>query len=395
MHTITRDTGLTSAVPPRPGGTDKRRAGTGRLVLLYAVFAVAITLVAAGLGLLLPHLSKQGMVAESWLGLGLVVAGLLVVGWSVPRALAGVRRRWWLLALPLILVTTYLALWTVGQGVAASLPAHPELGDRTPTDVGLLYRDVALRTSDGVDLAAWWVPQRNGAALALLPGAGSTRTSVLDHARVLAAAGYGVLLVDARGHGESDGRGMDFGWYGERDAAAAVDFLVDQPGVDDERVGLVGLSMGGESAIGAAGTDPRVHAVVAEGATNRVAADKEFLVEAYGTRGALQQGVDRLTYAVAGLLTGAPQPESLRDSVSAMSADRPRTPLLLIAAGDVETESLASAFLRTAAPASVDTWTVPGSGHTQGLETAPVAWQQEVVGFLDASLADRQQKGTS
>lgn len=46
---------------------------------------------------------------------------------------------------------------------------------------------------------------------------------------------------------------MDFGWYGERDAGAAVDFLTDAPGVAPHGVGLVGMSMGGEEAIGAAG----------------------------------------------------------------------------------------------------------------------------------------------
>lgn len=100
-----------------------------------------------------------------------------------------------------MLVAGYLALWTVGEGVAASVPAHPALGSRTPADVGLRYREVTLRSADGVDLAAWWVPSRNRAAVALFHGSGSTRTAVLDQAAVLAERGYGVLLVDARGHG--------------------------------------------------------------------------------------------------------------------------------------------------------------------------------------------------
>ena len=75
-----------------------------------------------------------------------------------------------------------------------------------------------------------------------------------------------------------------------------------------DRIGVVGLSMGGEEAIGAAGVDPRVRAVVAEGATNRVAADKGYLA-AYGVRGQIQRGIDWATYAVAGLLTPAPEPD--------------------------------------------------------------------------------------
>jgi pimeloyl-ACP methyl ester carboxylesterase len=348
------------------------------------VYAVGVTLAAGGLGLALPHLRKEGVTSEALLGIGAFLTGLALTGWAAHRLMSGVRRRWWPLVLPLLLVTAYVALWTVGQGVAASLPAHPALGGRTPQSVGLASSDVTLRTSDGVDLAAWWVPSSNGAAVALLPGAGSTRTAVLDHAAALAGGGYGVLLVDARGHGESQGRGMDFGWFGERDAAAAVDYLEDELGAS-RRIGLVGLSMGGESAIGAAGADPRVRAVVAEGATNRVAADKAYL-DAYGLRGELQQALDRLTYAVTGLLTDASEPSSLRDSLRATAQDGTPTPALLIAAGDVETEQLAADHLASAAPGTVRTWTVPGSGHTQGLVTAPEAWERHVLGFLDSAL---------
>ena len=111
---------------------------------------------------------------------------------------------------------------------------------------------------------------RNHAAVVLLHGAGSTRSSVLDHAVVLANHGYGVLLFDARGHGRSGGRAMDFGWYGDKDVTAAVSFLQTRPDVDDDLIAAVGLSMGGEEAIGAAASDRRIRAVVAEGATHRV-----------------------------------------------------------------------------------------------------------------------------
>jgi hypothetical protein len=31
-------------------------------------------------------------------------------------------------------------------------------------------------------------------------------------------------------------------------------------------------------------------------------------------------------------------------------------------------------------------WVVPDAGHTQGLTTAPRAWEAHVIGFLDAAL---------
>lgn len=358
----------------------------GRLVLPAATYIAALVALSAGVGLAAPRLGEDDLGPVAWLGLVVLVAGAAGAVWAVWRLLRGVRRRWWPVTVPVLLVVAYLALWTVGQGVVAAVPAHPSLGSRTPADVGLDYESVTLRTADAVDLAAWWVPGDKGAAVVLRHGAGGTRTGVLGQAEVLASGGYGVLLVDARGHGESDGRAMDFGWYGEQDVAAALDFLEDQPGVDPARLGVVGMSMGGEEAIGAAGADARVRAVVAEGATHRVADDKAYL-SAYGWRGDLQRRIDWGTYAVAELLSPAPRPGTLGEAVAGSQADGTPTSFLLVTAGEVETEGLAADLLEEAAPSAVETWTVPGAGHTGGLRTEPEDWARRVLGFLDAALA--------
>jgi dipeptidyl aminopeptidase/acylaminoacyl peptidase len=95
----------------------------------------------------------------------------------------------------------------------------------------------------------------------VLTGSGSTRDDVLDHAALVARAGYGALFLDFRGHGNSGGRIMDLGWGAERDVHSAVSWVLGQPGVT--RVGVLGLSMGGEVALTAAAEDPRIAAVVA------------------------------------------------------------------------------------------------------------------------------------
>ena len=177
-------------------------------------------------------------------------------------------------------------------------------------------------TADDVRLAAWYVPSTNRAAVVLLHGAGSTRSNVLDHAETLARHGFGVLMIDARGHGESGGRAMDFGWLGDADIAAATAFLAARPDVDDERIGAVGLSMGGEEAIGAAATDRRLRAVVAEGATARVAADEAWLSDRYGVRGLVQEQLERAQDLVTDLLTSASAPD-LASRGGPRRSDRP------------------------------------------------------------------------
>ncbi|WP_460797199.1 alpha/beta hydrolase [Nocardioides pacificus] len=349
------------------------------------LLVVGMLLQAAGLGLGPRHYAEDDLSPVAVAGLALTGVGLAVIVWAAWRILAGMRRRWWGAVIAPVLVFSYLTAWTLGQAVAASFPPRPALGEATPADVGLAYSDVSFPSSDGVELAGWYVPSRNGAAVALLHGAGSTRSAVLDHAVVLAEHGYGVLLFDARGHGESAGEAMDFGWYGESDARGAVDFLARRPDVSPDRLGLVGMSMGGEEAIGAAGGDERVAAVVAEGATNRVAADKGYLSD-YGVRGEVQQGIDGVTYWLTDLLSDAPRPLSLRRSTAIASARSDPTTFLLIAAGDETDEGLAADYLQQAGHGLVQTWTVENCGHVQGLSTAPALWEERVIDFLEESL---------
>ena len=195
---------------------------------------------------------------------------------------------------------------------------------------------------------------------------------------MLADAGFGVLMVDARGHGESGGRAMDFGWYGEDDVAAAVDVLVAQPDVEPDRIGAVGLSMGGEQALGASGADPRIRAVVAEGATARTAADEAWLSEQFGVRGWVQEQLEWVQDRVTALLTDVSFPGSSRDAVE--SADWTR--YLLITAGEVPDEAHSAAYVAAGAPERVAVWTVPGADHTGGLSVAPDEWSERVTTFL-------------
>jgi dienelactone hydrolase len=252
----------------------------------------------------------------------------------------------------------------------------------TPDDLSLVHETVRVTTADGVDLAGWYLPSANGAAVVMLHGAGSTRSNVLHHAAALAESGFGVVALDARGHGESDGVAMDFGWYGDLDIAAGVDYLEQRPEVDPARIGLVGFSLGGEAAIGAASGDARIRAVVAEGATGRQADDKDWYSDVYGWRGWVQEQIEKVQFGLVDLLTIAGPPTALRDSI----AQAAPTQFLLITAATVPDEGHAAEDLRAAAPDRVEVWTIDGVGHTGGYERDPVGWQRRVTSFLDDAL---------
>jgi len=78
-------------------------------------------------------------------------------------------------------------------------------------------------------------------------------------ARALCDSGFVVLRFDFRGSGDSDGDFDDMTVPGEvNDAERAVTFLGDQEFIDRNRIGVVGLSMGGRVAAILASKDRRV-----------------------------------------------------------------------------------------------------------------------------------------
>jgi pimeloyl-ACP methyl ester carboxylesterase len=235
---------------------------------------------------------------------------------------------------------------------------------------------VTLHTSDGVDLAAWYVPSRNGAAIVLVHGAGGDRAGGIEsRAALLARHGYGVLLYDARGGGESGGRVESMGWTWHRDAAAAVDFLAAR-GIG--RIGALGLSTGAETVLEAAGRDPRIRAVVADGAQTRRLAEMRLLPHSPEN---LLYTVDfGSVAAVYRVLSLQHQPPSLVRMV-----EQTRAPLLLISSGTGFERDAGRLYARHAVgPATL--WELPRTEHTGGLKAFPRAYDRRVTAFFDRTL---------
>ena len=91
-------------------------------------------------------------------------------------------------------------------------------------------RDVTLRTDDGLELGAWFVPAAPGSeaagrrmAVLVAPGNGGNRVGRADLAEELRRRGLAVLLMDYRGDGGNPGSPSEEGLA--RDAMAAAETL--------------------------------------------------------------------------------------------------------------------------------------------------------------------------
>jgi fermentation-respiration switch protein FrsA (DUF1100 family) len=154
-----------------------------------------------------------------------------------------------LLRFLVILAIGYAALCLVVYLTQAKLVYFPGREPRaTPADFGLEFRELQLRTKDGVGLHGWFLPVE-GARGAVLVSHGNAGTIELriELARSFVELGWSVLLYDYRGYGKSAGEPDEEGTY--RDAEAAFDWLVRERGLPPARIAAWGESLGGAVAL--------------------------------------------------------------------------------------------------------------------------------------------------
>jgi hypothetical protein len=240
-----------------------------------------------------------------------------------------------------------------------------------PDDIGVPFETVTVTTSDSLELVARYVPSKNRAAVVVFPGA-----SAVQEARMLVDNGYGVLLLDPRGQGESEGDLVR--WAGDRDLIAAAEYLERRPDVDPERIGGFGSSVGGEILLVAAARAPQFRAVVSEGA-------------GFPLGEADLEGVERLVFAPVGPLLRAAgtvfanhgPPPKIVDRIGEIA---PRPVFLIYAEPGQGGEDVRQPKYFAAAGEPKAIWKVPGAEHTGGIDAEPDEFERRVVAFLDEAL---------
>jgi uncharacterized protein len=347
------------------------------LALLYGVFALVTGIVS------MARLSVEGTSAAGLCGLLPLAAGVVLIVLGVWLLWVSRKRGgtwWWTLARrALLLVGALLVVYWVVLPVSLAIFATERPSEPVKdVDLGRPYEDVTLTTRDGLELSAWYVPSLNHAAVITFP-----REWTIAQARMLAKSGYGVLLVDPRGYGDSQGDPNAYGWGSTKDIDAAVAWLRRRADVQRGRIGGLGLSMGGEQMIEAAARNRGLKAVVSEGAGIR------SVLEATLPRGesplelALRYPQDLVQTISVWLLSGEPIPMSLDDASLLIG---PRATFFIYGEDGQEIEKTVNPVYYAAAFPSKSIWEVPGAGHTQGIETQPKEYKRLVLGFFDRTL---------
>jgi uncharacterized protein len=356
-----------------------RWAGLRPRATLAIAFGTTGTVLGCGIGV--PHAVEDGLSLRSAAGLCALMVGVTMLVLGLRTLLGTMPFRDRLLVFACIPLSLLFVMTPLITSIAGVNPPPSKLGLTAPDDRGLGYSDVELLTSDGLVLKGWYVPSRNRAAVALVHDSGTTRSSVLAHAVALARQGYGVLLFDARGHGESEGDAMELGWGRDRDVAAAVTYLWSRDDVDKAKIGLFGLGRGGEAALTEAAADDRVNAVVAEGPGRRTPVDTVTLPL---SPGGWAQGINEMiTYAATAVLRQAFPPRSLQGAI------RNTAPRWVMLIGEQDSID-ASRVYQHGSPTNVVVWELPDTPRAQAYDLHAALWEEEVTKFFDRTLFPRE-----
>jgi uncharacterized protein len=269
---------------------------------------------------------------------------------------------------------------------------------------GATREDFDVHAPDGVLLKGWKVRPKNpnGNWVLLFHGVSDNRVGVIGQSEFLLKAGYSVLMMDARCHGQSGGALATYGWLERSDTRAIVDALLSserptyalrQMSVDTSlglpsparpasHIFALGESMGAGIVLQSAAVDPRIEAVVAEAPFANL---REASYDYGGLRKSPWLGKTlfrpftwMLLYrdeTVAGFPVAEVSPEK---AVAARAF-----PVLLIC--DEKDEALPcrhSQMIYNAAHGPKQLWVVPRAFHTAAYGFEPVEFRRRVLTFF-------------
>jgi len=238
------------------------------------------------------------------------------------------------------------------------------------------FTKVTFQTEDDLTIYGWYAPSESGQVLLMFHGLGANRNQLLIHAGYLLKAGYGILSIDFRNSGDSDGDVTSMGYYEIRDARAAYQFLLEQD--DVQQIVLMGHSMGGGIA------SQLMEEVDADGLIiDATFADFPSIVR-FGVviRGFPPTPFTQILVTMASILSRSDW-YSLRPIDQLASVDKP---ILLMHGTDDLTVPIENAYRMVDANPQIKLVTFEGGGHGGLYNVDRDLYRNEVLDYLDHML---------
>ena len=282
-------------------------------------------------------------------------------------------------------------LWFTNSIARGLLRAERKPLALTPQQVGLTLEDVRISGPRG-ELAAWYLPARNGCTLICCHGIHDNRGQWLDQvARLHERGGYGAVLFDFAGHGHSDHGIVTYGVREREDVAAIIAWLRARGDVNMDGLAIMGYSLGAITATLAAATLPELRALVIESGFADLQHDIAQLFTRFTRLPAfpLANLVVWWGQRLADVRLSDIRPAQVIGQVS------PRATLIIADLDDeLADEPYDGERLYAAAGEPKELWQVADARHVQAFWRRPEEWVERVGGFLDEHLAAHVERET-
>lgn len=234
--------------------------------------------------------------------------------------------------------------------------------------------------NDGIELKAEYVSndQTTNKTLILVHGYRNDRADMYPYADMALKMGYNVLLPDLRGHGESGGMLVGFGWSDRNDLLQWVNYLIDQR--PDVEIGALGISMGASTILSMSReTLPdNVKVLIADsGFTN---ADSEISYQVKNSVNLPRKPVVPILSFMSRITAGF----TYQDADSLKAVQHNKLPLFVIHGekDDFVPTKMGRQIFNADPDDNKELWIVPNSHHIKALQDYPEEYQKRVGEFL-------------
>jgi dipeptidyl aminopeptidase/acylaminoacyl peptidase len=241
------------------------------------------------------------------------------------------------------------------------------------------HEEHIILTADGLHIRTWYYPPENGAVVMALSGPSGSLGQNLPPVDFFLQEGFGLIQIDSRACATLPAA-VTLGANELLDAEAALNFLRSRPEV--KKIGAIGFSMGGVTAIRTTARHTEISAVVAEGGYFNMGKD---FVEPEQSKPLY---LNIFLYSIAGFFQFQyrinPWEISPVDDLPRIS---PR-PVLLIY-GEYELQNGHGDLQFASAREPKELWIVPGGAHGTNYLIAPQEYERRVLEFFNQTLVSR------
>lgn len=295
-------------------------------------------------------------------------------------------------AVGLVIAGNYFYSESVKRGVSVELHSEPE----AVTALADQYNDLIeqakqwyseqpkttleIESYDGLKLSATYIknPMSQGKAVILSHGYRGQSEDMNEYPQFYYELGFDILMPDARGHGESEGDYIGYGWHDRKDLVSWIDLLIEEENKRD--ILLHGNSMGAALVLMTSGESlpKEVKGIIADSSYTSVADELSYQMKHLYNLPSFPM------IPITSVITKIRAGYTFEEASALEQVKKNKKPLWIIhgeADELVPTEMAKSLY--AAANGEKELWIVPQAGHTKAYSLVTKEFQFRLTKFVN------------